>query len=469
MKRYIYLIAWCLFAVAFLPGYSAHSITVADAKTWSWWGYNGEQNATGTSAGFILDGVLQKYGSKDCNNGPCGTYPGDEGAVVGLIAEKIYENGAQFCPYQMQCNNKDKEKYSYTNYYYPMCSSNRQCTANDCITLCKSGYTGDGCTQRVSGATTKDTTDYSTKFNNIKLKTSGGKDGEREKYVLGFKQWGKDPEHDVVLGVVKYLKHGVIARPVQFDCHRKDYKVARSYVDNVAETGTKKLLCAAGYTANAAETDCVTNWCTGYTENQFNSTQHTEFSDGTCSKFKCKDSSKGFADTAKRDCVKCDNGIADDGTCKPAPKAEPVPDALIPEPQTEPAQETQTAPASKPKFCPGFPATDFDASIHESLSENGCIKYFCKDNDMAFTKSGDYTCDVCNTDAKTGIDSNGVCVKCNTGDIFKGNTCVSTEPMEKNYLLYGPTKTNGGQKWNENWCWTKMDPDEYATCVKNKQ
>ena len=110
MKRYIYLIAWCLFAVAFLPGYSAHSITVADAKTWSWWGYNGEQNATGTSAGFILDGVLQKYGSKDCNNGPCGTYPGDEGAVVGLIAEKIYENGAQFV--HIKCNVITKTKKS---------------------------------------------------------------------------------------------------------------------------------------------------------------------------------------------------------------------------------------------------------------------------------------------------------------------------------------------------------------------
>ncbi len=524
MKQSVYLMMLGILCGGILPNSSAYSISV-NKDAGAWWGYNGETTATGTASGFIMDGKVFSTQSQECKKFASGTYGSDEGAIVGLVAETIYEHGGKFCPYQIQCNNKDKEQYSYTKYYYPMCG-NSQCSVSNCVTLCESGYTGSNCSSEVSGSTTEDTTDYTTKFSNIKLRTDGKGNGEREKYVMGFNSWGKDPESDVILGVIKYLKHGVIARPIQLECKREGWKVAKSCVKNVAETGKSKLLCADRYVANSAGTDCVVNWCAGYSETSFNSTLHTTKADGACQKFVCKDSKSGFdsLDTKKciecengvgddgvcksvdwcsgysdtlyktdqhtmtkdgtckkfvctdsesgfdglntKKCIKCENGFADDGTCKPAPATTPESDKKQEE-QSSNQDKSSSNINTSAGYCDGFNGGKYNKNIHDITTDGGCKKYFCKEKDKAFPKDGDYTCADCKVDLKNGPNENGVCTKCDTGNIYNSKTkeCEPAKTMEKGNLLYGDAKTSGGKKFDSNWCWTKTDSDEYKNCV----
>ena len=65
----------------------------------------------------------------------------DEWAIQMLVAMQINENGAKFCPVQVEAKNKNKNN-AWTE--YAQLSSN-------CVWLCKRGFTGENCQTAVSG------------------------------------------------------------------------------------------------------------------------------------------------------------------------------------------------------------------------------------------------------------------------------------------------------------------------------
>ncbi len=485
MKLYNHFIMFGAFYGLFLICNSAYSVTI-DKDSWNWWGYNGETNVTGTEAGFIIDGDVYLNKSQSCKDFSRGTYGSDEGAIVGLVAEKIYEHGGLFCPYQLQCDNKDKVKRSWTQYYYPMCDNgSRQCTSADCVTLCEPGFYGDDCSISGTGVSFQDKTDYSEKFKNIKLKTSGGSSGEREKSVKAFNSWGRDPENDVILGAVKYVPHGIIARPVRLECKRDGYKAAKSCVNNVSGTGKSKLLCVPGYVANTDNSDCIIKWCGGYTEQYFKEDMHTLVMDGECTKFMCKNSTYGFEDLQSKNCIQCDHGITSNGTCKTADAA--LAEASIEKPTEEEIknnveikeaehllniQKSVEKDAKKINFCSGFTEWGFDSEIHTAVPDksNNCVKYRCHAG-KAFPKIGDYSCVECPTSLMGGENSNGICIKCQAREIYDldKKQCATAKKLDKSMLLYGPKASNGNKNdYDESWCWTKKDIKDYNDCITGK-
>lgn len=288
----------------------ANAINVVTAAR-GWWGYDGGSGTNGSAGDFILAGGLGKGGQH-------GTH-GDEWAVVGMVANTIVEHGGYFCPYQIQCANKRKKRKTWTMYYHPTGYSRVGCTW-----LCEPGYGGHNCASQTT-VSTCDTKNYGTgsgqKFNGLSLKTSGGDADQKEGEVSGFNQFGSDPEHDVILGIVKYLEHGVIAGPVQIKCGRNNWKDIDSYVESVlAATGQQKLLCAPGYTANAGGSDCVPisadlcatqgmTFCSNFDRSKYDSSIHTLEPAGNCAKFFCTDRNKAFPRAGDFTCADCSSGV----------------------------------------------------------------------------------------------------------------------------------------------------------------
>ncbi len=298
--------------VGLLLGTPAEAINLNTA-VWGAWGYDGSQNANGSAGDFIIAGGIGKGGMH-------GTFS-DEWGVVGIVANTIVEHGGYFCPYQVQCANKRKKKKTWTMYYWPTGFS-----YDKCAWLCESGYSGQNCIAQTSTPLTCDETIYSTadsgKFGGISLKTSGGDADQKEQEVTGFNQWGTDPECDVVLGVIRYLNHGVVAAPVKICCGRNNWKSIDSYVNSVdVAVGQQKLLCASGYTANDTGTDCVQinpdacatqnmTFCANFPRESYDSAIHTlEETEEGCVKYFCSEPGKAFPASGDTSCVECDEGV----------------------------------------------------------------------------------------------------------------------------------------------------------------
>lgn len=347
---------------------------------WGHWAYNGSTDAGGSAGSFVIAGGLGMSGMH-------GTW-GDEWAVVGIIANKIVEHGGYFCPYQLQCANKWNKSKAWTQYYWPNGFS-----YGKCAWLCETGYAGENCQPQTSTPATCDSSIHTTasggKFSGISLKTSGKDGDQKEGEINGFNSWYGGNECDVILGVTKFLQHGVIAAPVRVCCGKKK---SNSYVENVylAAAGVQqKLLCANGYKANAAGTDC-----------------------------------------------------------------EPI---------------TEECKIGNMTFCTNFPKNEYDPAIHRlDDTSSDCAKYFCSEPDTAFPAVGDRSCIECSTGVKGGANTtNGVCVKCQTGEYFdqKSNSCKSAAAYSKSDMQYGKGQTKNTVAV-EDQCWTKVDPQDYADCVK---
>ena len=302
----------------------------------AWWGYNGQESYSYGNSGakeFVIAGGLRK-------SGPHGTH-GDEWAIVAMVAEQIVEHGGLFCPYQIQCANKRKKQKAWTMYYEPV-----GFTHDKCIWLCESGYTGTNCMKRETDPTYCDKTSMHTraggKFTGLSVKTYGGDDGQKENKITGFHQYGRE-EHDVVLGIVQFLEHGVKAAPVHIGCGRDNWKDVDSFVEVIdLAPGVEKLLCAEGYTAADNGVDCVEinkdvcevqdlNFCANFDKTKYNSAMHyleTSYRENAgpfhrklgCTKYFCTEPNTAFTSTTDTTCAPCSTGVKggtniENGTC----------------------------------------------------------------------------------------------------------------------------------------------------------
>lgn len=290
---------------------NAFAINVTSGQEAAWWGWVAGTPASGTYGDFILAGGLGK-------SGPHGTF-GDEWGLVGLVANKIVEHGGYFCPYQIQCANKYKKKRSWTEYYRPTGFS-----TDKCAWLCESGYSGTNCMpvdNVPSSCEVKPQNKTSGgKYAGLSMKMGGEREGMVEGEIIGFAQWGNDPECDVVLGITKYMEHGVFAAPIQVCCGRDNWKRNDSFVSSLGIAGTEKILCASGYKPNSAGSDCEPinadlcltqnmTFCANFEKSKYTSASHTLEESSSCVKYFCSEPGKAFPSLGNAECVECANGV----------------------------------------------------------------------------------------------------------------------------------------------------------------
>ncbi len=276
-----------------------------------------------SSAGdFILYGAVGMSGGH-------GTY-GDEYAIVSVVAKQIVPHGGYFCPQQIQCANKNCHRKSWTLYFKPDGYSE-----DKCAWFCEAGYSGTNCApiSTIVGGMDRQT-NVSGLYSGLGLKTSGKhKEGtENSIYALDTFYLDKDTskdtigdydEVDVLLGVVEFKEHGVIAGPVSVRCHTDKACQNHSYVYEVAQYSKSKgkLLCAEGYISDSSGTDCVKltqdtlnlytaggsdkGMCSGWSESGYDSNVHSIDASGDCVKFLCKDRHKAFPGAGNFECVDC--------------------------------------------------------------------------------------------------------------------------------------------------------------------
>lgn len=291
----------------------ADAIPVTPGAT-AWWGGGSRTGAT-TADSFIIAGTLGKGGTH-------GTW-GDEWAVVGVMAQYIVPHGGYFCPYQIQCANKRKKKTSWTLYYQPTGFS-----LDKCAWLCEDGYAGQNCLERTSTPARCDTAQLSPnaggKFSGVSLKTYGQDSGGVEYNLTSLDTWYNpgSRECDTLLGITKFLEHGVVASPVILCCSYDNYKSMDSWVDlvHIPTDSKPKVLCASGYQANADGTDCVPinadmcatqdmNFCDGFDRSKFDSSIHTlTDASGGCVKYFCSEIGTAFPAIGDTTCAPCGTG-----------------------------------------------------------------------------------------------------------------------------------------------------------------
>lgn len=332
MKRILFIIAMFL------------GCGVSDSFAWvsrsrpdlsKYWGYTAGSfsRGGGDTGDFMIGGALNEWGSG------AGTFD-DEGGIIGVIAQKIVEHGGYFCPYQMQCANCRKCHQTWTRYLLPKGIPSFHAKRNKCAWLCEAGWSGKGCAEQTSYMTKLDNTNTNTaggRFSGISIRTSGGGQFDVSAGVieeLDYKEF-ENGNSMVVVGVTKFLTHGVIAQPVYLQCTRYNWKHNDSAMTHLElAAGTAKLLCASGYKPNADNSDCEMfdpnmetlqqlTFCSNFPADKYDAEKHEIENDPTnnCAKYFCKDSSQAFAGRGDTNCVDCANNILGgvslvDGTCK---------------------------------------------------------------------------------------------------------------------------------------------------------
>ena len=252
---------------------------------------------------------------------------GSNMGVLMLVARDVNEHGAYFCPTTIHAKHRSQGN-AWTLYAEPAQGT------QSCYWLCKTGYSGDHC-----GKTTSDGCDSvplkRSDFDNLTMSNSPQVEtsismfhlGERDSCDVNYNQ-----EHDMILAVSDWLPsgHGAWATPFVVRARREAYDNDKSGVE-VWAAGEATLLCKNGYTANAAENDCVaideaacglTKMCENWPSILFDTTTMVlEYnSDEGCYKYRCRESGYAFLSSEDKTCQPCATNLRggvleDDGTC----------------------------------------------------------------------------------------------------------------------------------------------------------
>lgn len=321
-------------------GYWSNTNTVQSSIRSKWGAPTSHTACTSNLIGDFIRGGGIGYSKEFMNTNAWG----DEGAIIGVIAEQIVEHGGYFCPYQIQCGNRGDHTYSWFEYYFP-----EGIDGSNCEWLCEAGYSGVGCAPQKAAYVE----DYSVPLSGLfpaemTLHTNDkGDDGDYNSSLAGNIQVftkghrlidkpgtkSRDfGETQIVLGVVDVFENGVKVAPIYVGCNWKDWSAVNSSIKEVKRCGnSEKILCRPGYTPNATETDCVLatqdmitirdlTFCEGFDPDKYNSKDHVLDQSGDCVRYFCRDNNMTFAAVDDTTCVACAKGALggpnkEDGTC----------------------------------------------------------------------------------------------------------------------------------------------------------
>lgn len=327
------------------------------------------------------------------NNSAC--LLGDDYGMLMLIARDVNANGAKFCVTTVY-GDREKKKTAWTIYAEPA-------QGTKCFWLCKSGYSGDGCSSTTPSGC--DTTPLQrSDFDKYSISRDIGVEGGIYMFHWDENQdcgLNSGHEHDMVLGISDWLPsgHGAKARSFVISSRRGDWKEPVAW-PQVWGVGEETLLCKNGYRANAAGTDCEaidenecakSQMCSGWNSGAFNQeTMIMEYTESCANDtgstggyiYKCKEAGKAFVSATDKTCADC--------------------------------------------------TTNLRGGI--SPQDGTCVK-----------------CDL---------------GKIFNSDAASSNYCVEARALTKTDLQYGSGKTKNSLLDLGDQCWTISDPEEYKNCVK---
>ena len=325
-------------------------------------------------------------------DGLSGTFS-DEGSIVLLVMHGIdYDDTnkktsrVRMCPMQIQSANKEGRQLNWIRLF----------VRGDCADFYD--INDSSC----------DSTDYSKKWANIGVLTSGGTELTEAQGWYSQQQSNWKNAEIRLFAVEKILPHGVMATAVKIEgmsfkgsdgsaCPKGN---VCSTIKSLAKKSASKLFCAKGYIKNSAGTDCVA----------VNSGNGCKVSEADMLNNLCS----GYSRTVY-----------------------------------------QRSPESW--------------QLAASIDNPSCYVYYCPNTRYGFKSTSDHTCVKCPN--RSGQQKNGLCATpCEIGksyyvsDYQKDGSCVADTAYSKTDMMYGRGKTKNSQSF-ENSCWTIID--NYKSCVEN--
>lgn len=117
-------------------------------------------------------------------------------------------------------------------------------------------------------------------------------------------------------------------------------------------------------------------------------------------------------------------------------------------------------------WCTGWIESNFDSSKHMKVAVGDCIQWRCKETGSALKSAGSNVCEPCVVTQMDGVlPDNGTCHHCEEGKVFSktaSDHCANTKYLDKNAMMYGTATKSSAIKEQ---CWTKINVEEYKTCV----
>lgn len=290
-------------------------------------GIEGSQACIGSSANNSCKAFTEKVRTK---NGY---------GFLMMVARKVTQNGAYFCPTQVESDNRQEWRDAWTE-YADATSGNEAL----CVWLCKSGYSGPTCNQSASSVTTCDsTTLFRDNYSNLKILSSGNNIEDSvamfsfNNYVVCEKNKIRKEEHDMILAIKRWTAsgHGAFVRQVvvRADAEKPYTGRKSSAVVYDAQNSSDILVCKNGYKPNANGTDCesikaglcpestadkIAKLCPNWTD--MDTAVHDFKLVNDCYQYRCIQPGYAFTSSANRTCEECSSdaktGISPaDGTC----------------------------------------------------------------------------------------------------------------------------------------------------------
>lgn len=329
-----------IFACMLMAGFNANAgIDQSATVQATGWNSGGNANSVNLSSNeFILGGCTSAEWNENCH----GTED-DEGAIVVQMAYKINDNGALFCPTQIQFANQNFKKWIVVQFKYPNFNKILDISSEEafynarCKWVCKSGYMGDECQTPVAGYDGKIVpTDFSELKSGASLSTYfAGPMGFTIPVfdILEHPSASSDRSASVtVLAILKYMNHGVVVGRLKVNGLRDTAGFGtKSWVSGVEYPTEKFMLCDAGYQPNSARTDCEVmptpeppkTMCNGWTEAEYtaNAANLYYIKRGNCWQYRCSGENRAFTSETNRACTNCGTGVRgganpDTGVCR---------------------------------------------------------------------------------------------------------------------------------------------------------
>lgn len=253
----------------------------------------------------------------------------DEYAMQMMVARKVTERGAYFCPTQLEGKSK-KHRNAWTE------AADLNST---CVWLCKEGYTGATCDLAEQDVRTCDATLLRRSNYSSLGRAASGPNIEESVAMFEFNVndgcgANYTQEHDMILVITGWLPsgHGAKVRQMIWRAQRGSWSDWESWSAIYPATNSEDIIvCKNGYRPNYNNTDCeeiepvlcqMQNLCSGWADFNMNIHSLYQVDDSQdCFQYRCSDKSKAFVSATDRTCEACTSedgrvGVSPaDGTC----------------------------------------------------------------------------------------------------------------------------------------------------------
>ena len=237
----------------------------------------------------------------------------DDQAIMAFVAHNITEHGAEFCLTEITVASGPQFSLWYQEPNWP---------GLGCHWFCEPGWDGEACQSQTNSDSACNITNFKERIREVAANKYTGNDalavhGARQgvaEFMAVFDSgyvWGVYP-HEIVLGAVGFMEHGIVAKPISLGAVGDAPKI--TWLTSSGATGKQKVLCAQGFTAddrcNVSSKNCgKTMWCDAKRGNEYyKEGTHKKQINGFCETFVCADTSKALND--KYECVDCpSNGL----------------------------------------------------------------------------------------------------------------------------------------------------------------